>query len=95
MVENDPFLTFSYNTLMTGNELEDLDMIYKTYIKGDSDMISKLKTFESYTFSVYEKMNSKDPYATFIINAFKSIDIVFPPYILSILSSFEFVFVNF
>jgi uncharacterized protein YjaZ len=37
-------------------------------------MEARLKTFESYTFSVYEKMNSKDPYATFIINSFKSIN---------------------
>jgi hypothetical protein len=59
---------------MTGNETEDLDMVYKTHIKGDSDMEARLKTFESYTFSVYEKMNSKDPYATFIINSFKSIN---------------------
>ncbi len=74
LIENDPFLAFSYRTLMTGNETEDLDMVYKTHIKGDSDMEARLKTFESYTFSVYEKLNSKDPYATFIINSFKSIN---------------------
>jgi len=60
MISDDAFLKFSYHNLSTGEEAKDLEMIYNTYIKGDEDMVSKLKTYESYTFRVLENMIAKD-----------------------------------
>lgn len=49
MISDDAFLKFSFHNLSVGNEEEDLKLIYNTYIKDEENMMSKLKTYESYT----------------------------------------------
>lgn len=59
MISDDAFLKFSYHNLSIGNEDEDLNLIYNTYIKGEDEMLSKLKTYESYTTYILKQQNKK------------------------------------
>jgi hypothetical protein len=60
MISDDAFLKFSIHNLATNDETKDLDMIYNTYIKGDDEMLKKLKTYESYTMQVISNTIAKD-----------------------------------
>lgn len=75
LIESDAFLKFSYATLSTGDDEKDLDMIYNNYVKGDDAMKSKLKQFESYTFSILEKFNKSRQLNSSILETLKQYDI--------------------
>lgn len=58
MVNEDTFLRFAYSNLMTGNFYEDMEKMYKEYIKDDEVNMNKLKTYESYTkYQINETLN--------------------------------------
>jgi len=75
MISDDAFLKFSYHNLSTGIEDNDLELIYNTYIKGDDDMLNKLKTYETYTFKVLENNIAKDNVAQTITDVLKDLNI--------------------
>lgn len=58
MIDNDAFLRFSYHELSTGDQEKDLDKMYKSYVKGDDEMLRKLATFEKYVLYKESKNNN-------------------------------------
>ena len=69
LISDDAFLKFSYHNLATGDETKDLEMIYNTYIKNDEDMLTKLKTYESYRISVLETNCYRDTISSTILES--------------------------
>ncbi len=61
VINSDPFLKFSYHELNTGDFEKDMEMIYKTYIKDNDELVSKLLTMESYVGMLKENSLSKSP----------------------------------
>lgn len=54
LIEDDAFLKFSYNNLLTGDFEKDMELIYNTYIKNDDAYSNKLKAYESYVYMLKE-----------------------------------------
>ena len=75
LINDDAFLKFSYHNLATGDEDKDLEMIYKNYIKGDENLMNKLKEYDRFTTKIQENAITKDAVATSIINTLKQFDI--------------------
>lgn len=68
MISDDAFLKFSMHNLATGDNDKDLEMIFNTYVKGDDDMMNKLKTYESYNSSLLERTIVRDNVSQTIIS---------------------------
>jgi hypothetical protein len=56
IINEDPFLTYTYNELMEGDWQKDFDMMFNNYIKNDEDFLKKLKTKEKYMMSLNENL---------------------------------------
>lgn len=77
LIEDDAFLKFSYNNLLTGDFEKDMEFIYNTYIKNDDVYSNKLKAYESYVYMLKENIVMSSIYTEDIqniLNAF-SVDL--------------------
>lgn len=71
LINNNHFLKFQYQNLMTGELQKDLDMIWKDYVKGDRVLLDQLKTHENYVGYVEQTAAVKLPFYAGLTEALK------------------------
>jgi len=54
LIRHDTFLNFTFHNLSTGEFDKDLDMVWKSYVKGNAEYLTKMKTFETYANYEYK-----------------------------------------